>query len=1774
MASPQGIEIDRLLMNNDRQCSRSNKHLETSLYLKASELEAASLALLEGNGRMLVPAYDVRHTFYGMFPKEEFRYDTLQEKIAALPTIYNEISRNHQFLTGSAPSFNDQSKAAQTQQLQKATSVGSSGPRFANIFSGMNQLQDKVQLASATFPFYPAKITKNFSFADFEQAIMGHYKLSLSCLPPSFYDLPCIHGGKSLGHIAAETYLHSKVLLIAIWRPSCKMSQRMAGHYEHLSRSFPDLITTVHVIVPKYTNEKSYFNSMPDTLPQYMFLDESSCATHDLLGDVPKLPALLMCLPSNVSSATEGGVASLQPQFSVPHGTQAGVSEYYNCHKVLFAMQGSRCISPVAGFAVGALISMYCAAQRPNAYLQHEVSMIVEDPSWSQASLTPSDALYGSAVDAYFYADAVWPGIMESVSEAKETPVLLSPRKINKSGLEPLQQAHYDVVKAMLDSCVGGVREKHSCLEQLMDIARRLPENAPVEVRDIYREKFERYHDLWQSLQDMVAACGPSEGAAQFLPYLFRDRDGQHVATGTAQEAGLSLGMLQHLQKNMLNVVNMAFGGAGIGVNEQIADFLQSKRDRRQLYHIEDVSIGNQMSPSLLSSPGLRIGRSIGNNADNRLEPAWDAVYCNLRLGRYEAAYAIVKDFAPNIGTSLAQTFSAEHTDESTLSHSQSMRSGDTFRGNSRLGSRDRYQRYQRQQLRGKARDTQGRVPQDREALLGHVRVMLQALVVAAGRLNATAALGTPEVRAAVVGIWEHLLEQQHARSTELKEQRYFEHAHRYDVDGSTPGSGGRKRGGTSPGTTGAEPHGQQVPELDAHKHVVLLLLVPSGSGHANNTEAAEALEMSLLDVLQQAEGADLQQQDVLWALMWEQYWGRAFHNAVVQESGRQSVYQGLTPLGCYAQVLAWGGAAYFDPQFADPYGYARVLLCCQQFAAAISHLRRAQQTVPAVHLACVCMHLGLLAPLEPLCDEVEGATQGGTRVVDLLESGCSVASFVEEYAVTDVDPCVSVSYLLLFLVPQCLKPVQTVAFEALVPLRAHLSVFMAALERLHLSLGSFAETRNLLTGFVSRYVRDPALQGALAAGLGRRMLSAHRRIEEAMSFYELAGQLSGDRSGSATAQGMQEVLQEAALQLQAVLLSPHAPKRTYARHAAKSILQRVISMSHAEAETEHAGMNAAHSRHRMLRACGDVANLETFCQLVDVCAELDGTSENRLDVRGSLDKFLQLRWVLSSRESGSASENGDRALETVELVPKAASRMHMALLKQLTSPQARLYGEALSHTASYLQRLLQFVQRGRGGSGSVVGDTATAAELHVFLTQIASVRDSLAVHANTFANNAADIANWVDSSDESRMIQLDLTYGAAPLLQPTWIARSSIAQTHSENKSLTALPIAEAPEYEQAQRELYMTQAEQRRARQFAQLPIVVPLREARIRRGLPDVDSSGYASCVIQCLANVAPLRDMFLTGRYQPVYTVADGSATFATGDEHCLAHRFASLLGHLCSSNLTAALERDWRKFLNSLRLLNHRAFTDDAKPDAATFLKWLLRRLDAELALGRADASLVRQVFAFQRHIECVCEKCGLRSVTNEAYDTGGNFVLYIDRDPQRPPGALPLQDWLHHNSRWETGCARRCTNAACSGMTASQRLSMARDSLPTVLALHLNRECIGKSKDVSAVEFPVGGLDMAPYCSEGGSAVLYDLFAFCNHVDATLHLAYARDSHETRGAWREFHDAHVTDVRVVEDLLTAMQNDNNAHSENYYSGANMSNRDARRDACILFYKKR
>jgi ubiquitin C-terminal hydrolase len=663
------------------------------------------------------------------------------------------------------------------------------------------------------------------------------------------------------------------------------------------------------------------------------------------------------------------------------------------------------------------------------------------------------------------------------------------------------------------------------------------------------------------------------------------------------------------------------------------------------------------------------------------------------------------------------------------------------------------------------------------------------------------------------------------------------------------------------------------------------------------------------------------------------------------------------------------------------------------------------------------------------------------------------------------------------------------------------------------------------------------------------------------------------------------------------VLLSAHSQQRLYARAAAKAILQQ-IQGEDGDIRSDVAAPPGA-SRARVLGLCGDLANLEAFCLVIDICVEVDRMGgAGRVDVQDILaSKFLQVKWALRSPPHSRADGRG---VEVVRLIPSSAqavSHISSALIRQLTTEQAKLYDEALAHTASYLQRLIQFVQSGKGSSGSVLTDNATSNELRSLVARVSAVRDSIEVSTESYVNNAAGITNWADPKPPKvagghGKHATSGKHGSVVAFADS-VGELQHHTPHTKQHPRSALPTSadSAPtfnaalelesEYEQAQFSVYSAQAAQQQEHLRIQLSEQLSSKKgSKVRFGLPNLGNSCYLSCIVQCLAHITPLAAYLVGGEYQPVYTTSDASLTFPPSDEHCITHRLAALLSVVsgpAGASATPTLEREWLAFTRSVRLLNHRSFDNASQQDAEEFLGWLLTRIEAELKLGRQETPLVQRMFSFARRCNWTCEKCGRHSTG----PTEADSRLMVQRNPAAGQGSSTLKDWLEYTTRWETGCSHNCHDPACGGTTATMRYSIEQSSLPAILTIALQRSQSVDDKDETAVDFPVQGLDMQPYCDGLGGTAVYDLFAFCNHVGGPSlrsghYLAYARDSKGMSETWSEFDDAKVTSVRSIDDLLSAehTQNDNNTHAENYYSGTNYTNRDARRDVYILFYKKR
>ena len=102
-------------------------------------------------------------------------------------------------------------------------------------------------------------------------------------------------------------------------------------------------------------------------------------------------------------------------------------------------------------------------------------------------------------------------------------------------------------------------------------------------------------------------------------------------------------------------------------------------------------------------------------------------------------------------------------------------------------------------------------------------------------------------------------------------------------------------------------------------------------------------------------------------------------------------------------------------------------------------------------------------------------------------------------------------------------------------------------------------------------------------------------------------------------------------------------------------------------------------------------------------------------------------------------------------------------------------------------------------------------------------------------------------------------------------------------------------------------------------------------------------------------------------------------------------------------------------------------------------------------------------------------------------------------------------------------------------------------SAPPCLVVHLKRfsaQGMWRRKLDTAVDFPLEGLDLAPYIKAppepGAPPPVYDLVAVSNHFGSTgggHYTAYAK--HSDDGRWYCYDDSHVTPVNDPADVVTA-----------------------------------
>ena len=327
----------------------------------------------------------------------------------------------------------------------------------------------------------------------------------------------------------------------------------------------------------------------------------------------------------------------------------------------------------------------------------------------------------------------------------------------------------------------------------------------------------------------------------------------------------------------------------------------------------------------------------------------------------------------------------------------------------------------------------------------------------------------------------------------------------------------------------------------------------------------------------------------------------------------------------------------------------------------------------------------------------------------------------------------------------------------------------------------------------------------------------------------------------------------------------------------------------------------------------------------------------------------------------------------------------------------------------------------------------------------------------------------------------------------------------------------------------------------------------------GLHNLGNTCFMNSTLQCLSNVPALTEYFLRGFSSEAVNPRSRTKGRMAAAYHQLLKRMwsSSANGAERPSEVKAVVGRVASRFLGY------------DQHDAQEFLRFMLDALqddlnkvstppayqeldddpsasDAEVSAGwweydcaRNDSPL-HDMFAGQFRSQVTCGVCGRKS---RAYDPFWDVALPIPRKGQ-----------LRGRYGAASGSAAACTLDDCFGGFVQQddldgdyycsrcakhvpcTKSMSLYRCPPVLVLHMRRFAFSlyrRSKVTTSVDFPVQGLDVAPYCFPGSpaadSSTVYDLVGVVNHMGSLGGGHYTADAlNADTGKWYNFNDSRVS----------------------------------------------
>lgn len=317
----------------------------------------------------------------------------------------------------------------------------------------------------------------------------------------------------------------------------------------------------------------------------------------------------------------------------------------------------------------------------------------------------------------------------------------------------------------------------------------------------------------------------------------------------------------------------------------------------------------------------------------------------------------------------------------------------------------------------------------------------------------------------------------------------------------------------------------------------------------------------------------------------------------------------------------------------------------------------------------------------------------------------------------------------------------------------------------------------------------------------------------------------------------------------------------------------------------------------------------------------------------------------------------------------------------------------------------------------------------------------------------------------------------------------------------------------------------------------------------GLRNLGNTCFMNSVLQCLSNTRPLLEWCLNDGY-----LLDINTT-TSGMKGALIKAFVNLLKSLWGSSSESYVSPN--AFKTQIQKFAPR-FMGYSQQDSQEFLRYLLEgihedvnrittkprpvilddnRLDSKNDRDKAkeywnayltrDSSHIVDIFVGQLKSELKFAECGHRSVT---FDPFWDLSLPIPKNKSE----VSLDDCLRlFMKEEELEAEERPMCTKCKARRSCTK-SFSIHRFPQILVIHLKRfsqERYGR-KLTALVDFPVKGLNLSDYTSEGGQKVTYDLYAVSDHsggVHSGHYTAICKNPYS--GEWNTFNDTRVSLAR-------------------------------------------